>query len=562
MSNSVGKLPFVGRSDENSGSGGERESNERRESGVQGGGSSASDGEGREIRSDGGTDLGGRDSADESIDISAVAMLNTLPRPAFLLDANHQVIGWNEELAELTGVEAASVLGERDSGRFYGVDEKTETLADAVVSDPENAHRTTDAERSGRDQRAYELDEVLVNDDGQELRVQSVATPIYEDGAFAGVIQLVNDVTEKIERQEAMRALVRQSAETGDELTDGNLDARVEFTGNNEVLDEEVLELVNVINDVAESTQEMVSGFVTEVNGVSESAAEIAESAVEVDEQVDTQNESIEQIAEEMEELSTTMEEVAATSDQVASAAEQAREAAGDGMDANESARDTVDDVRSVAEELADTVDELNDRMDAVGEVVEVIAEIAEQTDMLALNASIEAARADVDGSGFEVVADEVKSLANETKEHTDEIAAQIDELREQTIATVEATETTTEYVRRADDEIDDAVESLAAIDDAVEEVATGIDQVARATDDQAASIEESTATATDVLTDAQEIADAVGEITAETAEQRDAVDDIVDYMSELAGSDALDRVDDDIDAVETARDEVDEATL
>ena len=516
----------------------------------------------RRLCTDGGTDLGGRDSTDESIDISAVALLDTLPRPAFLLDTDHRVIGWNDELAELTGVDAEAVLGERDSGRLYGAADRTETLVDAVVTDPENAHRTTDAERSGRDQRAYERDEAVVNADGAELRVQSVATPIYEDGAFAGVIQLVNDVTEKIERQEAMRALVQQSAETGDRLTDGHLDARVNFTGDTDALDDETLELVNVIDEVAANTQELVQGFVTEVNELSESAAEIAESAVEVDEQVDTQNNSIEEIAQEMEDLSATMEEIAATSDQVTAAAAQARGAADDGADASERAQETVDEVRSVAEELAETVDELDDRMEAVGDVVEVIAEIAEQTNMLALNASIEAARADVDGSGFEVVADEVKSLANETKEHTDEIGDQIEQLRDQTTATVEATEETTAYVRQADAEIDDTVESLAAIDDAVEEVATGIEQVARATDDQAASIEESTATATDVLRDAQEIADSVGEITEETAEQRDAIDDIVEYMQEAAGADAADRVDDEIGAVETATDEVDGATL
>ncbi len=55
--------------------------------------------------------LGGRDSTDEEIDISAVALLDTLPRPGFIVDTSHCIVGWNEELEELTGVDRESVLG-------------------------------------------------------------------------------------------------------------------------------------------------------------------------------------------------------------------------------------------------------------------------------------------------------------------------------------------------------------------------------------------------------------------------------------------------------------------
>jgi methyl-accepting chemotaxis protein len=67
--------------------------------------------DGRDGVSPGDDTLGGRDSTDEEIDISAVALLDTLPRPGFIVDTSHCIVGWNEELEELTGVDRESVLG-------------------------------------------------------------------------------------------------------------------------------------------------------------------------------------------------------------------------------------------------------------------------------------------------------------------------------------------------------------------------------------------------------------------------------------------------------------------
>jgi methyl-accepting chemotaxis protein len=492
---------------------------------------------GRDGVSPGDDTLGGRDSTDEEIDISAVALLDTLPRPGFIVDTSHCIVGWNEELEELTGVDRESVLGQSAAERLYRDGGRTETLADTVVDNPDTAHEVSDAERSGRDQRAYERDETLQNAAGDRVELQSVATPIYQSGDLVGVLQLHNDITEKIQRREAMQELVRQSAETGDRIADGQLDARVSFDGDEELLDPTVVELTDVIDDIAASTQELIREFAAEVSELSESATEIADTAVEIDDRVDSQTDSLDAIVREMEDLSATMEEVASSSNQVATAASQAREAAENGMEANQSARETVDEVSDVTAELVETVDELDERMAEIDEVVDVIGEIAEQTDILALNASIEAARAGEEGDGFAVVAEEVKSLAAETKQHTDEISDRIETLQRQTAETVETTETTDEHVREADAEIERALAALGEIADAVEEVSEGVDEVARANEDQAVSVEESTTTATEVQSNAHEIAERVGEITEETAEQRDSVDDIADSLAELGGT-------------------------
>jgi len=325
------------------------------------------DDEGAAPDTDGGRDaeadtLGGRTSSDEDIDISADALLDTLPQPAFIVDTSHRVLGWNREMEVLTGIDREAVLGDDDTAKFFQ-DGRTRTLANAVVDNPDRADETFGAERSGRDQRAYEVEQELENADGETLFVHSVATPIYQGGVLQGVIQLVQDNTEVIRRREAMSDLVVGVSDTARALEDGILDARVDYDENG-LLDDDVLEIVDAVNTIADSTQEMVSGLADEIEELSVSATDIADSAIEADEQITEQNESLRAITDEMQDLSATMEEVAASSDQVATAATEAQEAASAGARASESAKTEMDAVLAATDDLVDTVGELADHMD------------------------------------------------------------------------------------------------------------------------------------------------------------------------------------------------------
>ncbi len=122
------------------------------------------------------------------------------------------MIGWNREMEVLTGVDREEVLGDDDTAKFFQ-DSRTRTLANAVADDPDRADETFGADRSGRDQRAYELEQELENAAGETLYVHSVATPIYQAGELQGVIQLIQDNTEVIRRREAMASLVEEAAD-------------------------------------------------------------------------------------------------------------------------------------------------------------------------------------------------------------------------------------------------------------------------------------------------------------------------------------------------------------
>src|SRR6056297_2111915 len=212
---------------------------------------------------------GGRESTDEDIDISTDALLDTLPQPAFMIDTHHRIIGWNREMEVLTGIDREAVLGDDDTAKLFR-DDRTRTLANAVVENPDSADETFGADRSGRDQRAYEVEQELENADGDVLYVHSTATPIYQQGELQGVIQLIQDNTDIIRRREALDDLVRDVGDTAQRLEDGDLDARVGYTDDHDVLDDGILEITDAVNAIADATEGMVTGLVDQIDDLSD----------------------------------------------------------------------------------------------------------------------------------------------------------------------------------------------------------------------------------------------------------------------------------------------------
>ena len=123
-----------------------------------------------------------------------------------------------------------------------------------MVETPGSADEVFGVTRSsGTAQTRYEDTSTMLNARGEEIDIWFTATPIYEDGAFVGVMEIVEDRS----KQETMERLVREVNGTLSALGAGDLSARAAFEDPEGRLDSELRGVVVHVNDAAENIEGM-----------------------------------------------------------------------------------------------------------------------------------------------------------------------------------------------------------------------------------------------------------------------------------------------------------------
>ncbi len=225
-----------------------------------------------------------------------------------------------------------------------------------------------------------------------------------------------------------------------------------EFAELRDAINASVTNLLNMVNDINESSGSISSG-----------ASEIATGNTDLSQRTEEQASSLEETASSMEEMTSTVRQNADNARTANTLASTAREQAQKGGE--------------VVSDAVSAMSEINQSSKKISDIIGVIDEIAFQTNLLALNAAVEAARAGEQGRGFAVVAGEVRNLAQRSAGAAKEIKSLIND--------------SVEKVDEGSKLVDESGKTLEQIVEAVKKVSDIIAEIAAASQEQSTGIEE-----------------------------------------------------------------------
>ncbi|SLM61261.1 MULTISPECIES: methyl-accepting chemotaxis protein [Dickeya] len=252
--------------------------------------------------------------------------------------------------------------------------------------------------------------------------------------------------------------------------------------------------LLAAMNEMRVGLSNMVQQVHDSSASISTGSSEIAIGSNDLSRRTEEQAASVQETAASMEQISQTIRQNGDTVREAAQLAGTASQTAAKGND--------------VVRDVINTMGDISTSSRKIGDIITVIDGIAFQTNILALNAAVEAARAGEQGRGFAVVAGEVRSLAQRS-------ASAAREIKELITTSMEKVESGSQLVSHAGETMSDIVTQAQHVANLIGEIGvttqeqeSGIAQINQAitqldsvTQQNAALVEES-ASAADSLND------------------------------------------------------------
>lgn len=236
-------------------------------------------------------------------------------------------------------------------------------------------------------------------------------------------------------------------------------------------------EIMNVINILASSVNEITVTLSQVTAGATETSSAVSETTATVEEVKQT---------------------VFLTNEKTKNVANKSKESfnvAQLGQDATEESIESMKDINAQMQAIAESILALSEQTQNISELIESVDNISEQSNLLAVNAAIEAAKAGEYGKGFSIVAQEIRNLAEQSKYATKQVRGILKDIQKATNTSVMTTEKGiklvekgVEEVAKAGEAINNLIENVNITSQSVIQIETssqqqliGMDQVAQA---------------------------------------------------------------------------------
>ncbi len=138
-------------------------------------------------------------------------IIEFLPDPTFVIGRDREVIAWNQAIEQLTGAKAEEMLGQGDYAYavpFYG--ERRPMLMDLLDrASPELEDKYAYVRRVG--DKVYAETHIPHLNRGSGAHLWAAAAPLYDAGGRqTGAIEVIRDITERRQAEDALRASLRE----------------------------------------------------------------------------------------------------------------------------------------------------------------------------------------------------------------------------------------------------------------------------------------------------------------------------------------------------------------
>ena len=472
-------------------------------------------------------------------EVSYEALFGTVPIPVMVADTSLTVRYINSYCEMLTGYSSSEAVGRMKCRELFKSD----------VCETGCALKSCMA--TGK--TLFGARVRIVNRRGETIPVEVNASSIVKDGRVVGGIEILQDVTDKVQAEKELAERGRYAS-----IVHGILDpffvadkdlnvtfmnkACADLTGYavdevvgkmkcHDVFKSNICETNCALKHCMKTNDTMSwarvvittrsgkkvpimasAGAIRDANGVAQGGFEICRDisdlvAVEdgIREASETTSASSEELAASVEEMTAASKEVAQIATEVAQrcfnvkdtslkSASKAEEGVGKASEASRAAAAIAASVSGVKDDMLG----LKRIAEKIGDILGIINGIADQTNLLALNAAIEAARAGEHGKGFAVVADEVRKLAADSRSSTKEIEALIKDVGrnvenvEHSITSVKReTSRNVEFMGITSEALAEILEAARDSKEGMEAIAAGIEQVAASAEELSASVEQ-----------------------------------------------------------------------